>query len=76
MTFGIPWLVITQPDTAEAYVSFPSFCWEYALMCLLPAVMTLSLHCAELLANVVRGEKTWPHAGSCSWGLNSVSGLS
>lgn len=79
MTIAIPWNVIGQfvwQNTSDPYVSFPSFCWAFALGCLLQAVMTLSLHCAELLVNVVRDEKTWRRAGSRSGGGNTARGLS
>ena len=66
MTLAIPWNVIGQfswQNTKDPYVSFPSFCWAFALACLLQAIMTLSLHCAELLVNVVRDEQMWRRAG-------------
>ncbi|KAI4129669.1 MAG: hypothetical protein LQ347_003685 [Umbilicaria vellea] len=79
MTLAIPWNVIAQYeglDTASPYVSFPSFCWAFALICLLQTVMTVSLHCAELLVNVVRDEKTWRRAGRRSGVSESNLGLS
>lgn len=79
MTLAILWQVMGEFDwqnTKYPYVSFPSFCWAYTLVCLLQAVMTLSLHCAELLVNVVRDEKTWRRAGNRLGGLKSEPGLS
>jgi len=78
MTLAIPWTVIGQfewQNTTNPYVSFPSFCWGFALVCLLQTFMTVSLHCAELLVNVVRDEKTWRRASRHSGGFKSSSGL-
>ncbi|KAI9850596.1 MAG: hypothetical protein M1838_005381 [Thelocarpon superellum] len=74
MTLAIPWDPIGQfawQDTARPYVSLASFCWAFALMCLLQTFMTLSLHCAELLINVIRDEQTWRLAGKRKPGLFS-----
>lgn len=79
MTLTVPWNVIGQYErqgTATPYVSFPSFCWAFALICLLQTVMTVSLHCAELLVNVVRDEKTWRRAGRGPGVSKSSLGLS
>lgn len=78
MTIAIPWDVIgefTWQNTTDPYVPFPSFCWGFALVCLLQTFMTISLHCAELLVNVVRDEKTWRRASRRSGGFKSSSGL-
>lgn len=76
MTLTIPWLLDEVRVTAYRSVKLSSFCWAYALICLLQAVITLSLHCAELLVNVIRDEKMWRRAGSRFRGLNSEPGLS
>ena len=79
MTLAIPWKIIGEfvwQNTKNPYVSFPSFCWAYTLICLLQGFMTLSLHCAELLVNVVRDEKIWRRASNRSGGSKGEPGLS
>jgi len=76
MTLAIPWNFGKEQNSEHSIVPFPSFCWTYALICLLQAVITLSLHCAELLVNVIRDEKMWRRAGSRFGGLKGEPGLS
>ncbi|MCJ1406774.1 hypothetical protein MMC19_000842 [Ptychographa xylographoides] len=78
MTLAIPWDVVGQftwQDTPDPYIPFASFCWAFALVCLLQTIMTVSLHCAELLVNIIRDEKTWRRASSPS-SKRSAAGLS
>ena len=68
-TLAIPWNVIgkfPRQNVQNPYVSFSSFCWSFALYCLLQTVLTISLHCAELVVSVVRDEKLWRRASSKS----------
>ncbi|MCJ1377445.1 hypothetical protein MMC17_000540, partial [Xylographa soralifera] len=80
MTLAILWDVYGEfvwQNTANPYIPFASFCWGFALICLLQTVMTVSLHCAELLVNVVRDEKTWRRAsGSAGLSRKSTNVLS
>lgn len=78
MTLAIPWNVVGQfhwQNTAKPYVSFSSFCWAFALVCLLQTVMTVGLHSAELLVNIIRDEKTWRRAGGRPGAFKSSLGL-
>ena len=79
MTLAIPWKVIGQlpgeNHTNDPYIDFRSFCWAFALICLLQAVMTVSLHCAELVVNTIRDEKIWRQAGRRSGRFHGEEGL-
>ena len=41
---------------------FGGFCWAFILIGAIQAITTLTLHCAELLVNTVRDERSWRQA--------------
>ena len=43
---------------------FGGFCWAFILIGAIQAIMTLSLHCAELMVNTVRDERSWREASN------------
>jgi hypothetical protein len=68
---AIPWLIVgsrgsnglVSPEWKE-HIYFPSYIGILAVVCVLQAFITLSLHCAEILVNMTRDELMWRRAGS------------
>jgi hypothetical protein len=57
---------------------FGGFCWAFILIGIIQATMTLSLHSAELMVNMIRDERSWREASKgghrCSNVLSSMLG--
>lgn len=79
---AIPWLIVgsrgsnglVAPEWKE-HIYFPSYIGILAVVCVLQAFITLSLHCAEILVNMTRDELMWRRAGSKGFarpGLNAM----
>ena len=63
-------LTVYTSEGQTAYVSIPwslgaqtfdfgGFCWAFILIAIIQAILTLSLHCAELMVNTIRDERSW-----------------
>lgn len=68
---AIPWLIVGSRGAHglvswewEEQIYFPSFVGLLALVCVLQAFITFSLHCAEILVNMIRDELMWRRAST------------
>jgi hypothetical protein len=56
-----PYVSIFWSQGAQTF-DFGGFCWAIVLIGMIQAIMTVSLHCAELMVNTIRDERSWRDA--------------